>query len=266
MGRFLASRQGFVIGLMLYLLAYGAWLMRLREFYDFYFLVLFAPLALLCGYGIGEMWSGVATLIRKGVIVPAVRSVILMIVVGVGYGGVKTSQLEEFPKERAKDYAWFDATSLGPVNSLYRAAVWKDRRELNRGYIGATYYLWHEMRHIEELDGVAEYVRAHSEPTDTVFGESGLAPLVAFLADRELAGHVADTNTKRFSSGQTSVAALLGKIDNPRLRFVFGSKRGGRYQYVNRMLTKWLDGNFAVVHEFRSALKPGTTWMVLERN
>ncbi|MHC4441422.1 MAG: ArnT family glycosyltransferase [Planctomycetota bacterium] len=269
---FFASREGLMAGMLLFVVAYIVWMFQLREWYDFYFMVLFPPLALLAGYVVGEIAAGFVQVFGGGSVFPAVRSLAICLLIGIGYGAVKNSQYEQFFSHRGPDrqpkpqqYTWIDAPHLGSLNRLYRSLFWKDQRDPHGSYMGPTYYLWHEMRHLENLDGAVDYIRGHSGDQDRIFGESGLAPLVAFLADRDIAGFWVDTNTKRFSSGQTSVQALLAEIDVPELRFVIASRTRGKYRFVNRLLSNWLDTNFTAVHQFRSQSNPGITWLVLER-
>ena len=262
----LASRQGLAVGLILYVAGYAVFLLQLREWFDFYFLIMFPALALLVGYAMGEIAVGVTGLFRKASWALALRSLLLCVLVGVGYGTVKRSQRQQYPEAKDRSYAWFDAPSLGSGNSWVRGAFWCETRHIDRDYLGPTYYLWHEMRHLDEVQGAVDFIREHSKPGDRLFGESGLAPLVAFLADRDLAGFAADTNTKRFSSGQWTIRGLLATIDLPELRYVIASKKGGRFLYVNAYLADWLEAEFREVYRFGARMRPGITWLVLERD
>ncbi|UCG32844.1 MAG: hypothetical protein JSU68_14410 [Phycisphaerales bacterium] len=262
---FLNSRPGFVLGLQAYVVGYAAFFSKLREWYEFYFLMVFAPLALLAAYVVGEIGCGLRVLCDRTRWLLVLRSLTLCGVVAIGYGFVKHSLRDEYPNAADRRMEWFDAPPLGAVNTAVRKALWREERGIDRDYLGLTHYLWHEMRHLEEVRGAAAYVRKHSRPDDRLFGESGLAPLVAFLSDRDLVGFVADTNTKRISSGQLTVDVLARKIDVPELRFVFASRQRGKYLYVNKFLQAWLEGHFTEAYTFQSRTRPGVTWMLLER-
>lgn len=161
---------------------------------------------------------------------------------------------------------WHDAPTLGGVNNLYRRLFWHDERHVDSEYLAPTYYLWHEMIFIPDVEGAVRFVQSHSTPEDQLFGESGLPPLIAFLADRDIAGFVVDTNTKRLSGKQTTVQQIINRIDTPALRFVIGSRTAHRHRYINRRMTKWLDRNFSIVYRFDSDAGSSVTNVVMERN
>jgi len=267
---FIQTRQGFVVLLLLFLLANFAWLWKLTEWYDYYFLILYPVMALLLGYGLGEMFIGAIVACRDRRWLILVRSLCICALIAIGYTAIKKSQYEQFYANRPpklQQYVWHDAPGLGPINAWYRAVCWEDRRDPHRDYPGQMYYLWHEMRHLEHLDTAVAYLREHSRPEDRLFGESGMAPLVAFRSDRDLVAYMADTNTKRVISEQISLDEMLATIDVPELRYVIASRQGRsrRYRYINGRLTGWINANFKPVHRFTSPSNPGKVWMILER-
>jgi len=271
---FSQTRQGFVAAVLLFLLANTAWVMSLAEWYDYYFLILFPPAALLLGYSLGEFLRSAIAAARQRDGRMLARSLAVAAIFSAGYAWAKPTQYEQFyahtPRNRPPtphSYNWYDAPGLGPANNFYRTVFWRDQRDPRRDYPDQTYYLWHEMRHLEHLDKAVAYLRENSRPEDRLFGESATAPLFAFLADRQIVAHMADTNTKRVTSGQTSIEQILSQIDVPELRYVIASrKRQGPYQNINGLLTDWLNANFKPVYRLTSPSNPGIEWVILERN
>ena len=271
---FSQTRRGFVVLLLLFYAGNFAWQMKLTEWYDYYFLILYPTAGLLLGYAVTEIFISAFAAFRDRRWLMLVRSLSICAMIALGYVAVRKSQLEQYypnykpgQQVRSQKYVWHDAPGLGPINAWYRAIFWEDQRDPKREYPPQTFYLWHEMRHLEDLDKLVGYVREHSRPEDRLFGESGMAPLVAFLADRDLVAYLADTNTKRVTSGQISRKAMRAKIDVPELRYVIASRKGrkGRYRYLKASEIPGLDANFKLVHEYTSASNRGYVWQILER-
>ena len=66
---------------------------------------------------------------------------------------------------------------------------------------------------------------SQTRPEETITGASSIAPLIALLAKRDLAGHEADTNSKRFKSGILTEQDFVGDICKTSVGAVVGTKR-----------------------------------------
>jgi hypothetical protein len=82
-------------------------------------------------------------------------------------------------------------------------------------------YLGHERDYgFPEAYAIAAYVQETTGPEETIFGYSGAAPLVAFLAERRLANDEADTNAMRFRSGMDDVLEVFHAAEKDNLRYL----------------------------------------------
>jgi hypothetical protein len=66
-------------------------------------------------------------------------------------------------------------------------------------------------------------VRAGSLPDETLTGASTYAPLVALHAGRRIAADEADTNSKRFTSGETTEEEFFRKVCADKVRFILAA-------------------------------------------
>ena len=97
------------------------------------------------------------------------------------------------------------------------------------------HYREHEARYgFPEAFAIAGYVRDTTGPDETIFGYSGAAPLVAFLAGRRLANDEADTNAMRFRSGMDDIREVFHEAEKDGLRYLvtlwrYDTRRRNRY-------------------------------------
>jgi hypothetical protein len=71
----------------------------------------------------------------------------------------------------------------------------------------------------EVAEQVAGYVREHSEPGDTIFGEDATTPLISLLSGREIALNYVDSNDLRFRTGVEDAAEVAAHLKEARVRF-----------------------------------------------
>jgi hypothetical protein len=124
-------------------------------------------------------------------------------------------------------YVWRDGALPGFLNAAVRTALWSDERVIGDRYPSFTFYLWHESRALDFFDEAVSEVRARTSPGDAIFGDSGTVPLLALLAERDIAGREVDTNIQRYRSGNADPGELLERIDNAKTRIVFLRRRFG---------------------------------------
>lgn len=132
--------------------------------------------------------------------------------------------------ERAKGcvcrYAWQDSpASWVPawLNGALRALFWGgDTIPRGRSYGSIENTLWHESRGALQEVRYLEAARAIDReacPGDTIFGDSGTAPMLANLTGLRIAARVYDTNQQRFSLGFIDPQATVEEIQADGVRF-----------------------------------------------
>lgn len=131
-------------------------------------------------------------------------------------------------------YGWADSPA-GWVPARFNAAVRRlwwggDTIPDGRGYSSIENTLWHESRgapleprFLDAADAIVE----RACPGDTVFGDSGTAPMLANLTGLGVAGLVFDTNQQRFATGYIDPAETVRRIRADGARFV-ALRSGGR--------------------------------------
>ncbi|MBI5500060.1 MAG: hypothetical protein HY907_07435 [Deltaproteobacteria bacterium] len=133
-------------------------------------------------------------------------------------------------------YGWQDSPAgwvPGWFNSLVRSLFWGGPRMPESGRSWAMENtLWHESRNAPMERRMLEAARAIVDRAcegDTIFGESGTAPLLANLTGLRIAGDVFDTNQQRFDTGFIDAEETVHRITNDGLRFiVLGGNRWAR--------------------------------------
>jgi hypothetical protein len=216
--RVMAGATVYVIATFLFFVSRG-------NLAQYYFMLPFPGLALLGGRGAAQsltiLWGALAPrFARKAVgaptfhMAPVAVACLLAAGVGVRYWLGATSTVRSNLDDPPKTHVWSDAPLIGPVNDIVRALFWRDTTEPGRIYSAVQEYLWRRSFHFDTGRQIAEYVRRNTGPEDTIFGDMLLAPLVALLADRRIAGDVADTNEARFDSGMYTVEQCWRDIES----------------------------------------------------
>ncbi|MBI2580612.1 glycosyltransferase family 39 protein [Candidatus Woesearchaeota archaeon] len=125
-----------------------------------------------------------------------------------GYGILS---LHEFLTEKAKlrKEAAFVAVALLLLLSGFAAV---------RGFVS------YDFQDFPQAKDVSEYVKANSQPAQTIFGDDSTVPLVSLLSGREIALDYIDNNALRYSSGVTDLGQTLqllqGGVNKGELKFV----------------------------------------------
>ncbi|NQV09447.1 glycosyltransferase family 39 protein [Candidatus Woesearchaeota archaeon] len=79
-------------------------------------------------------------------------------------------------------------------------------------------YVEYDQTMIQEM---ADYIEVNSAEDDLIFGDYYVVPLLALIADRDLAFDMADTNYMRFKSGITNINDTIKELkQEERLKFV----------------------------------------------
>jgi len=147
------------------------------------------------------------------------------------------------------------------VNGLVRTLFWRDERIEGTFYSVPTLYLWHESRTFDAIFEAADLVRQRCGSGDTLFGDSGTAPLLSLLSGCRLAGDEADTNILRFRSGLTDASEFMKRIRARNPRFVFLRPRFGVAGLPE--VNDWIRQDFAPVRTLSRAGE--ATFILYER-
>lgn len=258
----------------LWVLGYLLFIAMLPTVFPYYFLLMFPAMALCAGFIADSLMSHGATIARgSGNRTKAWwdRATALGLIAALIWGAyevrmpVQRRLLPDYVRRVDVPMKWSNAPLPGWINSMVQRALWDDAARAYQEYGTLQEVLYHESRYFEETEKLAEYVRTHSRPEQTLFGDSSVAGLVALLADRRLAEDISDTNTMRFRSGITSAAEMISAIDTPRLAFLVASgeshkSRGqeklrlGRFAGVPAF-SNWIDREFHVAFRVRDRTK-----------
>ena len=111
------------------------------------------------------------------------------------------------------------------VTRVIREIFWLPERVKGSSYSPISHYLWSKRRSFSTADLLQERVRERVHPNETLMGASSMAPLLALLAERDLAGQEADTNSKRVSSGLMSDRAWATLACKEDVRLIVGTSR-----------------------------------------
>ncbi len=248
----------------------AALLLSLGRLHHFYFLILFPPMAVLAAWGTGD---AIRTLAARLCASPRPRApwrpallALAVLAVAVAYQPRMERYLPYYAAEVARGgeirhYTWRSSPWLGPLDGVVRRLCWSDERVLGARATGVRCYLWHESVALAIADEMAAWVAAHTADEDTLFGDSGTAPLVALLAHRRLAGDVADTNALVFRSGLVSAAATIRRVDTPDLVYVLFGLGKGLHNLPE--FRAWADGGFDEERRFEDPRQG--TWVLLRR-
>jgi len=191
--------------------------------FDFYFVMVFVPAAMLAGYAYGALartgWLALRALARKQAAARFVIAFLVLLACVAGgevwerSAGARRIEVDDALAGVRVRHAWRLAPRLGFIDALVRAALWRDEEVLGTRYLAPTEYLWHESVAFDAPRDAAAYVRASTPPGATLFGDSYLAPLVALMSERRLALDEADTNPMRFASGITPARGLVERME-----------------------------------------------------
>ena len=124
-------------------------------------------------------------------------------------------------------YEWRDSPARwvpGWFNSLVRSLSWGGSRPPDEARTWSLQNtLWHESRSApvqERLLDAAWVIQQEACEGDTIFGDSGTAPMLANLTGLRIAGNVFDTNQQRFDTGFIDPKETARRITNDGVRFI----------------------------------------------
>jgi hypothetical protein len=209
-------------------LAFFAEFAMLAEFYDFYFVVAIPALALAGGWFLGEVLVGAyQAMNREDWRRAAAWGACLLLLAG--FWPLKDfAQRRGYPDEMEhagarNTYAWTDPPVLPQLGFVVKALFWKDFRVRGESEWGVRHYLWNKKRPFATAPEIADYVRAHSAPGETIAGASMVAPLIALLSGRDIAADEVDTNAKRFKTGLLTERTFFERICGTPVRFLIAA-------------------------------------------
>lgn len=72
----------------------------------------------------------------------------------------------------------------------------------------------------QNAEEIAFFIKERTDQNDEIYGESVVTPLIALLADRDIALHQADTNLMVFNSGIVDLDEAISNLKKSRLKYV----------------------------------------------
>jgi hypothetical protein len=209
----------------------------LNPVFPFYFVIAFVTAALLAGYAYGAMlraaWLCLSAMLQKERV--AGFAVALSVLVACAGAAELWSRSDVARRSEIPDalvgavipHEWREAPRMGYINAVLRAALWEDEGVLGTHYSSLTHYLWHESEVFQAPVHAARYVRAHTPPGASLFGDSETVPLVALMTERRVCMDEADTNAMRFESGITDARGFIERMEKaPPTVVLAGRDRG----------------------------------------
>lgn len=198
-----------------------------QETYDFYQVPMLALMAFLPAWAAWRVFTGVRDARRAAALaVPAV--VLALMCLHLPWSGSLSRRV--WPAEHAAAgevvrYEWRDPAVLPGLARVGRALFFADTRVRGRITPHYRHAIWNKMLTFTTAQAIADHVRATTAEDETITGASTIAPLVALLAGRRMAGDEADTNGKRFTTGTLTMDAFRARICGDRVRTVVGAPR-----------------------------------------
>ena len=210
----------------------------LAEIYDFYLVPMIAFLAIPAGFAITRVLERARRAGRwQALPVPvALAALFSLHVPWAASLGRSLWPEESRAAGEVVTYDWRDPDVLAGPAQLTRALFFHDSRRKGEVTPYYRHYLWNKRLTFSTAQEIADYVRANTSEEETLTGASTLAPLVALLAGRRLASDEADTNAKRFKSGQWTEQAFLEQVCSDRVRFIVSAPRS---YFEEKRMTSW---------------------------
>ncbi len=85
---------------------------------------------------------------------------------------------------------------------------------------GINSYSSYDFQDFVNAKEISGYIKANSNPNDTIFGDDATTPLLALLSDRGIALNFADSNNQRFRSGVTDINYTIGRLKAEGVKFI----------------------------------------------
>lgn len=212
-----------IFGVLMFLVQWSA----LPEFYDFYMVPMLALMALPAAWVLHEVYAGVRDARAwEDLAVPSVLTVAFSLHGQWAASLLRTMWPGEVRREgQVVSYEWNKPWVPTWLAKPARTVFFVDHRV--RGKVTPYYrhYVWNKGLTFSTVGEIARYVRSHSRADETITGASDLAPLVALEAGRRMAAGIVDTNSKRFTTGSLTEAALFRRICRDKVRFIVSAPR-----------------------------------------
>jgi hypothetical protein len=234
---------------------------RLGNVLTYYFLMMFPPVVLLTAYGIGA-WLRAAA----GWTVPRLREepawhahsrtilvagVVVLISLWPARAGYRALlDMPPGPIGAPLEYGWYDAPLPEWVNRLVRDDFWENHGYLMQGGNPVTNYLQYQsLNHFDVAHEVAAFIRQHTRPNETIFGDMDIAPVIALLSNRRLAANIVDTGAMRFATGSLEPESCWRRVSRDRLAYVVTRRPKGDLASVPEM-TVLIERDCVLVRKF----------------
>jgi hypothetical protein len=104
-------------------------------------------------------------------------------------------------------------------------------------------------RRYDQAEEIAAYIASTLKEDETIYGEFGIVPLLAILADRRVAGREIESSIMRFESGTSALADTIKAIEADNVAMVVSRPNYGIILYPP--FRKYLLRNYAPVRRFR---------------
>lgn len=75
-------------------------------------------------------------------------------------------------------------------------------------------------------DEIANYVRSHSKPDDTIAGDTYITPLISLKSNRRIAGDIVDIDTSIFKTGVYKLNSVVDKLIEKKVKFMLMHRVG----------------------------------------
>ncbi len=85
--------------------------------------------------------------------------------------------------------------------------------------ISGYYFLANTFQDFEGAEQIADYIKFNSIPSDTIFGDDSITPLLAILSERKIAFNMIDSNSLRWRSGLLNINDTMRRIKEENVRF-----------------------------------------------
>ncbi len=214
---------------------YAVFLGMLSRIFHYYYLLLFPFAAISAGLFIGAVVTVTKMAYRDLLARTLLLFTVLTLMIGTYIYPKFETMLPYYQTKAGKTFQYASPVSILPVflQKLISSVFWNEERRIGDRYTGIQYYLWHESRIFDTAEAVAKTLRNNADKDDTIFGDSTSTPLVSILSGVRIVDNFVDTNTMRFSSGETDPAEAIKKLkkamsrQKQRLNWILiNSKRG----------------------------------------
>ncbi|MBP8971318.1 hypothetical protein KBH13_06895 [Myxococcota bacterium] len=208
---------------VLFLLQWAA----LNEIYDFYQVPMLALMAPLPAWVCWQIFKGVkegTTVGKMGIAIGMLALMCLHLPMEYRINRWLWPS-EQQNKGSVIEYQWREPVAFIGLAKVSKAVFFSPTRIKGKVTPHYRHVMWNKMLTFTTADEIAAYIKANTSKDETITGASTLAPLVALLADRRMAGDESDTNSKRFSSGNWTHAQFRELVLGDNVKYLIGAAR-----------------------------------------